>query len=77
MTKRNYLYDYPENRELGEWLSVEDRRWIAAKVGKSEDMMYRVFVKGTRTNQEAIRLARIIKKQKQERNRLAAVAAAI
>lgn len=68
---RKYSYDYPENRELGKDLTIDDRQWIADRLGKHPSYIYYIFVAGTRTNTKAIELAKIIIRQKQERDRLA------
>lgn len=66
-----YIYDYPENRALGEYLTDEDRKWIATTLKKHSSYIYLIFVKGTRTNKKAIELAKIIRDQKLERDNLA------
>jgi hypothetical protein len=66
-----YTYDYPENREIGKLLNVEDRKRIAESLEKDPSYIYHIFVMGDRTNQKAIDLAKIIIEQKQEFERLA------
>lgn len=68
---RKYTYDYPENRELGKLLSAADRIRIAKVIDKHPNYIYYIFVTGTRTNEKAIELAKIIVEQKQEFQRLA------
>lgn len=75
MPKSKYKYDYPSQRELGKYLTSQDRQWIAMYSGLSENYVYMIFVKGNRTNRNAIKLAEIIKDQKQERDRIAKLSA--
>ncbi len=52
MRKIKYIYDYPENREIGKQLSWKDFTRIASKTGYSTDFVYRCLKLGTRTNEK-------------------------
>jgi len=57
MRKVKYIYDYPENREIGKQLSWRDLVRIAKKTGLSADFVYRVLKKGTRRNDKITKTA--------------------
>lgn len=70
---KKYRYDYPENRSIGKGLSLEDRRWIAEKLGRTLRYINRIFIDGDRTNDKAIQLARMAISKKIEREKMADV----
>ncbi len=46
MRKIKYIYNYPENREIGKQLSWRDCTRIASKTGYSADFVYRCLKLG-------------------------------
>jgi hypothetical protein len=57
MPKVKYIYDYPENREIGKQLSASDWRRIAKKTGYTPDFVYKVLSLGIRNNKKIVKTA--------------------
>jgi hypothetical protein len=51
-----YRYRFPELEQLGQKLSLEDRKLIAKATGKTENMVWCVL-SGTRWNEKVVELA--------------------
>ncbi len=64
--KHNYVYDYPENREVNKLLKVGDRVDIAEALGFDADYV-RMVLRGVRNNEEIISMAKKIIEDREKR----------
>jgi hypothetical protein len=66
MKQKKYTYDYPQNREIGKKLNAADLQLMAAVLGFSTTYMRHIFLQGKRTNNDAIQMADVIIKNKEQ-----------
>jgi hypothetical protein len=56
-SKKVYMYDYPENRELGKYLIRGDHTVIANHLGLSAAYIYQIFIGKRKMREDVRRLA--------------------
>ncbi|MEI6898668.1 MAG: hypothetical protein WCL00_02225 [Bacteroidota bacterium] len=57
MSRKQYLYDYPENREIGAKLNIGDAVFIAKTVGCHVQYVRQVLKRGVRNNEKIKKIA--------------------